>query len=84
MEQVKPWWASRTIWAAIGVLVVNLGPLLGVHVFAAEDADLIGETADQVFTALFALLAVWGRFKASSRVTVAGPSGSGGSGGGAG
>lgn len=68
MDAVKPWWASKAILSAAAVLLVNLLPLIGVHVFSADDADLIGETADRVLTAGFALCAIYGRIAARARI----------------
>ncbi len=73
MDGAKPWWASKTILSAVAMLLVNLLPLIGVHVFTADDADLIGETADRVLTGAFALFAIYGRITASTRIDGAQP-----------
>ena len=63
----KPWWASRTIWSAIGILAAAVISALGGQ---ADDSDatLIGEGVGSIATGVLALIAIWGRVRASRRI----------------
>ena len=56
---VKPWWASKTI---IGAIAVVLGQGLGLE---AEGAQAL---AGEVVTLVGAVLAIYGRIRATGRV----------------
>ncbi len=60
---------SRTIIAAILMLVVQLGPLIGVS-FGADDAAVVTEQIDAIITSALALIAMWGRVKAESTLVL--------------
>ena len=63
----KPWWASRTIWSAIGVLIVAVLQLLGVAVSDAEAAEIATALGDLAI-AIFAVTTIWGRIRATQRI----------------
>ena len=54
---------SKTIWGVVVMAMPALLPVFGVTLGATETA-LITETGDKVMTAIGALIAVYGRFKA--------------------
>jgi hypothetical protein len=62
----KPWWASRTIWAAVTVLAVAVLRACGVDA-ASEAAGLEGVLTDGAI-AVAALVAILGRVAASRRI----------------
>lgn len=70
MNQETKWMAaSRTIIAAAVMFLVAVGPSLGLH-FSQDDADLITQSWDKIIIAVSAVVVVWGRFKASTKLTI--------------
>lgn len=67
MEQAKPWFKSRTIWASLVTVLAALGALFGIKVGAAEQTVLT-ETILQTVTAIGAIVAIVGRVVAKSRI----------------
>lgn len=67
MENVKPWYLSRTIWASAVVVAATLA---GVFGFAMEDADidLLTDALLQAVSALAAIAAIFGRILATARI----------------
>lgn len=67
MENVKPWYLSRTIWASAVVVAATLA---GVFGFAIEDADidLLTDALLQAVSALAAVAAIFGRIVARARI----------------
>lgn len=62
---VKPFWKSKTIWAAVGVFLMSIAPELGIgETDIADGAGAIG----QIVTGGLALVAIWGRLKAKDRI----------------
>lgn len=62
---VKPFWKSKTIWAAVGVFLMSIAPELGLgENDVADGAGAIG----QIVTGGLALVAIWGRLKAKDRI----------------
>lgn len=57
----KPWWASRSILGALGVIVAGLLQSAHVQIGSDQLSDLFYKAADFVFAAL----AIYGRVKAS-------------------
>lgn len=57
----KVWFRSRTIWAAIGVLVTQASGFAG-------DLSGLFEQLERLATAALALAAIWGRIKAETRI----------------
>lgn len=66
-QHVKSWWASTTIWGAIGVIIVAVLSAFGADV-ADGDAAAIGSGLGSIATGVFALVAIWGRINASKRI----------------
>jgi hypothetical protein len=64
---VKPWWKSKTIWAALGVFIVTIAPELGVGV-SSDDAAGIGGAVGDIFAGVLALIAIVGRLRARQRI----------------
>lgn len=67
MDDIKPWYLSRTIWASIVSLVVAVLGLLGYTVDLASQSAL----TDAIFQAVIAvagLVAIWGRLSARNRI----------------
>ena len=67
MDDVKPWYLSRTIWASAIVVIATLAGLFG---FVIEDADidLLVDALLQAVVALAALVAIVGRIFARARI----------------
>lgn len=67
MDDIKPWYLSRTIWASIVSLVVAVLGLLGYTVDLASQSAL----TDAIFQAVIAfagVVAIWGRLSARNRI----------------
>lgn len=62
---VKPWWKSKTIWAALGVFLITIAPELGI---SGDDAAGIGGAVGDIATGAFALVAIVGRLRAKQRI----------------
>lgn len=67
MTDTKPWYLSRTIWAAlVTILAAGLG-LLGVSLADVDQSALV-EALLQSVTAVAGLVALVGRLSAKSRI----------------
>jgi len=71
MQSAKPWWASKTIWAAVVAFVAAVtGALtaLGIHfeVLTPDGAAVIAGTVTSITGALASLVAVLGRVRATA------------------
>ena len=67
MNDVKPWYLSRTIWASAVTVVLGMAGTLKISVESVDEAAL----ADMVFalvTALAGLTAIVGRVQAKNRI----------------
>lgn len=62
---VKPWWKSKTIWAALGVFLITILPELGL---SADDASGIGGAVGDIVAGGLALVAIIGRLRAKQRI----------------
>lgn len=67
MEQSKPWYRSRTIWASLVTVAAALAAIAGIP-FAEADQALLTETILQTVTAVGGLVALVGRLVARSRI----------------
>lgn len=67
MMAMKPWYLSRTVWAAIVTILMALLGLAGVSLDGFEDAALV-ETLLQAATAIAGVVALLGRLVARSRI----------------
>ena len=67
MAPVKPWYASRTIWASIVAVLASVAGLVGAEV-EPDDAALLTDSIMNVVAAAGAIIAVIGRVVARSRI----------------
>lgn len=67
MEQSKPWYRSRTIWASLVTVAAALAAIAGIPLAEADQA-LLTETILQTVTAVGGLVALVGRLVARSRI----------------
>jgi hypothetical protein len=67
MDGSKPWYLSRTIWAAIVTILIALLGLLGVSLDGFDDAALV-ETLLQAAAAIAGVVALIGRLSARARI----------------
>lgn len=67
MDETKPWYLSRTIWASVVTVVTAVAGVLGVPVAQVDNQALI-DTLLQGIAAISGLIAIFGRVKASSRI----------------
>lgn len=67
MTHVKPWYASRTIWASIVAVLASAAGLAGIEV-AQGDAAMLTEGIMNLIAAAGAIIAVIGRIAARSRI----------------
>lgn len=63
MNDGKPMWASTGVWGAVSVLAVSVASLAGYNIGDA------GGWATGIVTLLGAGLSLWGRIKASKKIT---------------
>lgn len=69
MDQEKFFLHSKTIIGVIIMMLVQIGPMLGVS-FTQEDGNILMNNFDVIATSLGALIAVWGRVAAKSDLVV--------------
>ncbi|PSJ53699.1 hypothetical protein [Kumtagia ephedrae] len=67
MSDSKPWYLSRTVWAAVVTILVALLGLLGVPTDGFDDAALV-DTLLQAATAVAGVVALLGRLAAKARI----------------
>lgn len=67
MIDTKPWYYSRTIWASLVAIVLSVAGVLGVSTATIDGGELT-DALLQLSTALAALVAIFGRLGASSRI----------------
>ena len=67
MEDVKPWYVSRTIWASIVMVAATVSAVFGFPVEDADAAALI-DTIMQGVAATAGIAAIVGRLAARSRI----------------
>lgn len=63
----KPWWQSKTIWSAVGILIVTILGAFGVEASEADAAE-IGAGLGSIVTGVLALVAIYGRIVARDRI----------------
>jgi hypothetical protein len=71
MEDTKPWYLSRTIWASLVAAAGGLAGLAGMPVDPLEQASM-AELAVQAVTAVAGIIAIIGRLFATSVATIRG------------
>lgn len=67
MEETKPWYLSRTIWASAVVVAATLAGAFGYAVEEAE-ADGLADAILEAVAAFAAVVAIVGRIAARSRI----------------
>lgn len=67
VDEAKPWYLSRTIWASMVVVAAVGGGLLGMPIEDADTAALT-DAVLQAVTAIAAVVAIVGRVAARSRI----------------
>ena len=67
MNETKPWYLSRTIWASLVTVALALSGLLGLPVHDL-DGNLLAEALVEAATALAGIAAVIGRLSARDRI----------------
>ena len=67
MNDSKPWYLSRTIWASIITIVAATGSFFGLP-FAGLDDPALADALLQAITAISGVVAILGRVSASTRI----------------
>lgn len=67
MTDVKPWYLSRTIWAAAVTILLSLAGLFEIPVHGVDGAELT-DAVMQIVTALAGAAAIIGRLSAQARI----------------
>ena len=67
MDNVKPWYLSRTIWASAIAVVATLASALGFP-FDATDVAALPDAILQAVAAVAGVVAILGRLSASMRI----------------
>ena len=68
MEQSKPWYLSRTIWASLVSIAASIGAFVGYDIDEATRSGLT-DALLQVVAALAGISAIMGRIAARSLIT---------------
>ena len=66
-DDSKPWWASKTIWMALGVIIVAVGRLFGADL-SEEDAAQIGGWLGDIALIAFGASIIWSRINAKKKI----------------
>ncbi len=67
MQDIKPWYVSRTIWASFVMVAATLSGALGLPVEDA-DAEAAVDAILQIVAAAAGIAAIVGRIRARSRI----------------
>lgn len=67
MDNVKPWYLSRTIWASVITVASAAAALLGLPVDGL-DGSALTDSLLQAVTAISGMLAIIGRLGAKARI----------------
>jgi uncharacterized membrane protein len=67
-ELTKPWWLSKTIFAALGILAVAILSLFGFNTAASDSAD-IADSIERAVYVVLSLVAIYGRITAKQRIS---------------
>ncbi|MBS3650791.1 hypothetical protein KEU06_19450 [Pseudaminobacter sp. 19-2017] len=67
MTSVKPWYSSRTVWAAIVTVLMALCGLFGVPLDGFHESEM-ADALLQAATAIAGIVALIGRLVAKSRI----------------
>ena len=67
MTGIKPWYLSRTIWAALVTIGTSLFGLLGLQTGAIDNGALT-DLVLQLVTGAMGVVAIFGRLSASQKI----------------
>lgn len=67
MAELKPWYLSRTVWAALVTILLSIAGLVGVGV-EAIDPEGLAEAFLQAATAIAGIVAFAGRIVATRKI----------------
>lgn len=67
MNDSKPWYLSRTIWASMVTIAATAATMLG-YPLGEIDGSVVSEGLLQAVTAISGLIAIFGRIQARSRI----------------
>ena len=67
MTGIKPWYLSRTIWAALVTICTSLFGLLGLPTGAIDNGALT-DLVLQLVTGAMGVVAIFGRLSASQKI----------------
>lgn len=67
MTTIKPWYLSKTIWAAIITILTSIAGLTGLPV-ALIDNGALADAIIQGITAIMGLIAIFGRVNAREKI----------------
>ncbi len=67
MTALKPWYLSKTIWAAIITIVTSFAGLMGLPAGVLDNGAL-ADSIIQGITAIMGVIAIFGRMSASQKI----------------
>ena len=67
MNETKPWYLSRTVWASIVTIVIAACTLSGAQLANLDEGALV-EALLQLATAIASVIALFGRLFAEKRI----------------
>lgn len=67
MENSKPWYLSRTVWASLVTVAAAVGGLMGMSIGASDQA-MMSEALLQIVTAVGGIIAVFSRLSATDKI----------------
>ena len=67
MDNTKPWYLSRTIWASLVTVSLSILGAAGVSLEGLQ-GDVLAEAVVQLMTAFCGLAAIIGRVRATNRI----------------
>ena len=71
MEDTKPWWQSKTIWASVLQVVLGIAVSMGL-ITGAQSGAILADAPDLIVGITSAVLGAWGlygRAKATTKLT---------------
>ena len=67
MLDVKPWYASKTIWASLIAVATAMSPMFGITLDQSSQEQL-SDIAVQLVTVAASLTAIFGRLSATDQI----------------
>lgn len=65
MNETKPWYKSVTIQSIIVIIVIVANSFFGIDIVEAD----LQQTLEAVGVAIASVLALWGRFRAKTKIS---------------